>query len=916
MDEQNASEQDYAAEIINRRKQALIDMAANLTDASVKAQDWIRANEKRVIECGKSVENLLADMRRQARLGRKLERAAKRKMCAGVFGPSQAGKSYLLSSMAQDADKNVLVDFNGEQHDFLRELNPSGDKESTGLVTRFTMTPPADIPEGYPVFVRLFSETELVKIFANSYFCDGDYKEKVSKEKIQAAIQALKERAASTEGSPVSLDDMEDLREYITGSFGGRTRAAALDEVYWNDAIAMAPHMTLEDRAKLYGIIWDDIPEFNAMFLDLARDLEALGNPDEAFCRLDALLPRGASIIDVETLGSEDFSQFGVGATISMRSRNGKVAEIKRKNATAIIAELTLVMTNKPAAYFDHTDLLDFPGYKGRMECSDIADYLQRGKEDSHVEQFFRRGKVAYLFQRYYAERELTSLLLCVATPDNTPGLPAAVEEWIASTHGRTPEDRLSAKTSLFYILTKSDRHFEDKGGAKLETRWDDVIKGMFLGHFSGPYSQATRWVEEWTPHQVFNNLFMLRNIHIKWDSMMEVEEKGDIWTEKGVRPEKKEYSDSLRKAFLESPLAQRYFRDPRKAFDEVMKTNDGGIGYIKQSLEPLCDPQLKFGQIAHALDVMVKTLVNKLTPLYSSGDAEEELKKKKIFFGNFGRLFKIPAFQERFPELLNNFKIAPEQLYYLRDEADRKYDKYKESKLASIQEEAKEAAKASDVEPEGDPLDFLDDVFSTSPQATQAAPLTEGKDELYFYAERIVAAWNEKMRALAETPELDSYYSFNKEVYQQMLDEMDQAVARMDLQGRMVKKFREIAEPLDVPRENKVRKQAAYAIGLLNDFVSWLGMKPSEISPDKRKVNYQGKDVEVFASKPEVTDYPVLSESFVPFSRQWYRDWLTAFYGMLEDNVKSVNGDTINLAENMRLGELIKRITEEKARA
>lgn len=916
MDEQNANGQDFASESANRRKQALVAMATDLTDVAVKAQEWIRTNEERVNECGKSVENLLADMRRQARLARKLERAAKRKMCAGVFGPSQAGKSYLLSSMAQDADKNVLVDFNGEQHDFLRDLNPSGDKESTGLVTRFTMTPPPDIPEGYPVYVRLFSETELVKIFANSYFCDGDYKDRVSKEKIQAAVQALKERAGAPAASPIGLDDMEDLREYITGSFGGRTRAAALDEVYWNDAIALAPRLKLEDRAKLYGIIWDDIPEFNQMFLDLAKDLAELGNPDEAFCRLDALLPREASIIDVETLGSEDFSQYGVGPTISMRSRSGKTAEIKRKNATAIIAELTLVMTNKPAPYFDHTDLLDFPGYKGRMECSDIAEYLQRGKEDSKVEQFFRRGKVAYLFQRYYAERELTSLLLCVATPDNTPGLPAAVEEWIASTHGRTPEDRINAKTSLFYILTKSDRHFEDKGGARLETRWDDVLKGMFLGHFSGPYSQATRWVEDWTPHQVFNNLFMLRNVHIKWDSMMEVEEKGGVWSEKGVRPDKQEYADSLRKAFLESPLVQRHFRDPRRTFDEVMKVNDGGIQYIKQSLEPLCDPQLKFGQIAHALDVMGKTLINKLMPLYSSGDREEELKKKKIFFGNFGRLFKIPAFQERFPELLNNFKIAPEQLYYLRDEADRKYEEYRQSKLASIQEEAKEAANATDIEPEGDPLDFLDDVFSTSPEDAGPAPLTEGKDDLYFYAERIVAAWNEKMRALAESPELDSYYSFNKEVYQKMLDEMDQAVARMDLQGRMVRKFREIAEPLDVPRESKVRKQAAYAIGLLNDFVSWLGMKPSEKPTEQRRVNYQGKDVEVFADKPEVKDYPVLSESFVPFSRQWYRDWLTAFYGMLEDNVRSVDGNRINLAENMRLGELIKRITEEKARA
>lgn len=891
-------------------KDTIVAEARRLTDAAEQAQQWIARNEERVRSCGKSREDVLAKLRQQARLLRKLGRAAERKMCAGVFGPSQAGKSYLLSSLARDENKEVRCAFGDQTYDFLRDLNPGGNKESTGLVTRFTMTPPANMPAGYPVHVRLLSETELVKIFANSYFCDCDHKEKVDKTAIQAAVSSLKERA----GQPcahITLDVMEELREYVSNSFGGMSRAAALEEVYWRDAIALAPRLSLDDRVKLFGIIWDGIPEFNDMFQALSSDLARLGNAEEAFCSMDALVPREASIIDVDTLGRTDFSLSHVSGEVQMCTPEGRKAAVSRKNASAVIAELTLVMTHKPADYFDHTDLLDFPGYKARLECSDIRDYLHKGRADSAVEQFFRRGKVAYLFQRYNAERELTSLLLCVATTDNTPGLPAAVEEWITATHGKTPEDRVHAKTALFYILTKSDHHFEEKSGAKFETRWDDVVKGVFLGHFSGAYSQNTRWVEEWTPNQPFNNLYMLRNVNIRWDNMMTYNAEG---RETGVREDKEQYRDELRKAFIESALVQRHFRSPATAFDEIMNPNDGGIEHIKRCLQPLCDPNLKLGQISNALYAARQTLYATLAPFYHSGNQEEELKKKMALFGRFGKLFMNPNFQERFPELLNNFKISPEQLYYLYSEAERSFDEYRESSF-SMPEEAESAPEADTLDmSDVDPLDFFDEPAPAAPGKKEPSPAD--KDELSFYAERIIEAWSMRMRSLADTTECTSYYLFPKTIFLAVLDEFDAAVARLNIEGRLENKFREIAQPVDVPKESKIRKQASYAIGVLNDFVSWMGKKPAESNESQRVVNYRGQNVTVFRDKPQITGYPVLPETFKPFVKQWYKDWLTTFYGILVDNVTFTDGLKINLEENAKLGRIINQINGEQASA
>ncbi len=892
------------------KKDTNIARAKSLVDAAEKAQVWIGRNEESVRACGKSKDETLAHLRQQARLLRKLRRAAERKMCVGVFGPSQAGKSYLLSSLARDDNGNVLCDFGDVKHDFLKDLNPGGSKESTGLVTRFTMTPPKNIPAGYPVHVRLLSETELVKIFTNTYFCDCEHKEKVDKESIRMAVSALKKRAQIGKCEHISLDDMEDLREYVSNSFVGMSRAAALEEVYWREAIELAPCLSLEDRAKLFGIIWDGIEEFSGMFLALASDLSLLGNPEEAFCSMDALYPRESSIIDVETLGRTDFSQFHVSGEVEMCTTEGVKARILRKNATAITAELTLVMTHKPADYFDHTDLLDFPGYKARLECTDIRDYLHKGKEDSAVEQFFRRGKVAYLFQRYNAERELTSLLLCVATSDNTPGLPGAVEEWIIASHGKTPEDRIQAETALFYILTKSDHHFEEKTGARFETRWDDVLKGMFLGHFSGAYSQTTRWVEEWTPNHPFNNLFMLRNVNIRWSSMMDYD-KSD-WRETGVRPDMEEYRDKLRKAFLESHLVQKHFGKPEKAFDEVMKINDGGIGYIKSSLAPRCNPDLKLDQIANALEAARQTLKATLSPFYHSGNQEEELKKKMALFGAFGKLFVNPNFQERFPELLNSFKIPPEQLFYLYSEAERSFEEYRDSAFSI----PSETEGGNGVEAPEDPLDILD-IFDEPEQSLpeQNSTPTE-RDEFYFYSARILEAWSARMRSLADSTECSSYYMFPKTTFLSMLDEFDVAVARLEIQRRLEEKFREIAQPVDVSKDSKIRKQASYAIGVLNDFVSWMGKNPAEVNESQRVVRYRNQDVTVFCDHPPVEGYPVLPETFKPFARQWYKDWLTAFYGVLMDNVSFSGGLKINLEENALLGAIIKQVADAQVNA
>ena len=107
---------------------------------------------------------------------------------------------------------------------------------------------------------------------------------------------------------------------------------------------------------------------------------------------------------------------------------------------TALVAEMHVAMRERPWDFFDHTDLLDFPGARSREHHPDIRKHFRK---EGTLEGLFLRGKVAYLFDRYNAEQELTGMLLCIA-PSNQEvrTLPAMIKEWIDLTHGADPAAR------------------------------------------------------------------------------------------------------------------------------------------------------------------------------------------------------------------------------------------------------------------------------------------------------------------------------------------------------------------------------------------------------------------------------------------------------------------------------------------
>lgn len=122
------------------------------------------------------------------------------------------------------------------------------------------------------------------------------------------------------------------------------------------------------------------------------------------------------------------------GDTVKVAPAQGNTVNIERAELAALISELHIQLAEQPHPFFESTDLLDFPGARSRQPLP--RELL--GSKTARSENFLR-GKVAYLFERYSAERELSAMLLCVG-PSNQEvvGLGELIERWVELTHGAT----------------------------------------------------------------------------------------------------------------------------------------------------------------------------------------------------------------------------------------------------------------------------------------------------------------------------------------------------------------------------------------------------------------------------------------------------------------------------------------------
>ena len=871
---------------------------SGLADA---ATNWLGdgANREKV---GAEAESLRREFRRAVIRTRKLAGAAERNMCVGVYGPSQAGKSYLISVLGRPKDGELMAAFDGaEPLKYLDKINPEGQGESTGLVTRFTAAR-VSAPAGFPVKVRFLSESDIVRILANAFAMDGDGSEPVpSPDEIERLLADAEARAGTAADAAFPAEEMWDVLEYLSSDEFGRLAYFTSLRAYWDRAAALAPRLDPAGRAALLSILWGRHARLTELFLTLASHLKKLGDVQEAFVPLGAIIPREESIIDVQTLKELDGE--GAFGPVEVRTASGTSATIPRGELTALVAEMIVPMADRPWDFLYETDLLDFPGTRNRFTY-DLANYLETG--ESPLAQLFLRGKVAYLFDRYVAEQELTSMLLCIGDGNmEAKDLPGLMERWVALTHGATPQERMGARCILFFVLTKFDTLLVESGGAGDDprTRFDRRIQNSMLEPFG---KLPDSWFNDWAGGRPFGNAFWLRNPEYE-AAVIEYNENG---REIGIRDGMRSRVDALREGAVDSPLVRRHFADPEAAWDAAMQIDDGGVSRLAGALAEVCVPEVKLAQVRVQLGVQIQTLRRRLAPFYVSSDVETRLAEKRAAANQLVEALYVCFDRNRWGELMEALVVDSGRI------ADEIVRIPGDIHIVTGPEAVRTTPPSSGVSGTrrprpGRPRPGGGGVVPRR-QTVPADRALVGDPALQmrrmtmeaFQAERALAVWMGALHAFLGHSERLTRYSLTEATASDLVSELIEASRRLGLDARI----RAALERwnFSLRSERRAGPAATVAAESINAFVARLGM--DEIPEAERPVvdTGDGASRPVFEETPVRYAFRTLPDRPELTAEDRLLDWTFSLHRTFEDNARHVDGVEVDMEQNLRLGEIL----------
>ena len=640
-----------------------------------KSLDWIKKNKPQDYD-QKFIQ--LIELRRTLR---KVLSASYNNPGIAAFGKSQVGKSYLISCLLQDNGKPFMVKAGNELHNFVYKINPPSDngggKESTGVITRFSSfnRAPDRYSEKFPVLVKTFSVTDLLLVLADSYFNDfGDYVV-IDEDEINTISQKWNEKysnSAIVSNSPIKADDILFLKYYFNKYIH---HAHTLNKTsLFNHLTMLIDRIPVSDYPNVFSCLWNNETNFNNVFTRLLTTLSTFGFAEYIYLPIEAVLHKDVkenTIMSVQCLKQlfEDSKTHTSDVYIKKGDDFVKCAtNMSKSELCAICSEVVFKieesflsstqsyawenMNTSVQNKVNHNpielkmlrtnDLLDFPGARSRE-----AERLSK-LSTSTVMDFFLRGKVAYLFNKYNEEMFINILLYCHHNKDNdVTYLYSLLESWVHNYVGKTPSERkrkieIAHKSPLFYIGTMFNLDMELQPGKVESEQTEETIDQTWIGRFETIlnrqcfHRETTDWVKNWTEDgDDFKNSYVLRDYKFS-------EKIYNGFTEEGKETSRRisdVFYDKMRSSFIKDQYVQNLFQNPDIAWDAAASMNNDGALYILENLADVAAQMDKTREedFAKVLNSVSGKLYDIMHGYHQSTDIEEilegNIRKAKAIF-------------------------------------------------------------------------------------------------------------------------------------------------------------------------------------------------------------------------------------------------------------------------------------------
>lgn len=618
-----------------------------------------------------------------------------------MFGESQQGKSYLVSSLLSTVDKpfTVLDEKKKKKYDFITEINPTGQgAESTSLVTRFSINSSSPFGD-YPVKLKLLTVSDIILVLCDTYYNDLKEHNYISVDEIQRKLTNFSSKYQNTEGVQKYLgeDDILDIEDYFDKYFVSKAPYIK-DSDFFYIVSQFISKVESAGWCDIFSILWNENPHLTTLFKKFINSFSQINFTKEVFVSYDAILREKGTLLDVtrlyELYSSNEFEQNYV-AEVVLKYYDTDGAEmqksIKKSILCALASEVILRLPEdivQDKIFLNKTDILDFPGVRARLELKENADDL-----DQMIPQMLLRGKVAYFFNKYTDSFKINTLMFCHGKNQAGPRfMPQLLENWIQSFIGNTQDKRQSflndAQISpLFVIGTMFNKDLQkeqnDRLGSidSLNYRWEQRYERVYKKEMFG---EINSWFESWTTNTPnFANIYLLRDYYYSSEGQSNIY-RG--WTRQGGKEldeiipiDYTSFRSDLKKSFLEHEFVKKHFANPEISWDEAATINKDGSDLIIKNLTIAAQNinVAREGKFLRELVGIANDIATELDRYYHSENSDDNLQKAKARAGEIQAALGIAYGRDHyfFGKMMQYLTIKEDEVFRIYHEEFNKSD-------------------------------------------------------------------------------------------------------------------------------------------------------------------------------------------------------------------------------------------------
>lgn len=551
------------------------------------------------------------ELTRLRRLSSNLYSSAKVPVAAAVYGPSQVGKSLFVGRVllpsSDDYSPLGRDEQNGEpayyQHlSFDTDLNPqSGSNEATALVTRFTTKDriAASTAPEFPVMVRALTRAQWLRVLARGFNVECATPERNwTQEELEDMFDDVGRRYSGTGVSRSWRMDLLDAYAYMRSC---DRRGFQSSEALVNGLLTRYPMSEEGYVAVAANLFWDNWGSLTQLFMRINDFLTRIESPEHD----PAILTHWAGVrflLDSQRAKVHerrqsrcfthvDWSDFRLAQKLGwhvLEYHPGKGGGTELLE-TIQASMLELVMPILPhrlsedwRKVIEQIDILDIPGMRAGRQGAEQGKRNSAETIDEQME-IVKRGKVAYLFERYTDELLIQTLLLLArgGNLEVTAQMKFHIDKWGRARYGDEvwPSKVRDELPALFLGITGIDEEFRNR------TEYADAM--LYEARLSQLADALSGVMSDFGGRgRSFTNVYPIRYPGT-WDADEEQRKRAGA-----------EKWDHAGNAFLKSESVKKYIAHASDKWQAAMRDDDGGMSLISAGWREVTTAEKKQDQL------------------------------------------------------------------------------------------------------------------------------------------------------------------------------------------------------------------------------------------------------------------------------------------------------------------------------